>query len=244
MGSSHKNNKNVLDNERNKPWLISKYELANGITQGTLKELTYDQVLGVIGIPVPLLTFEFNNLPPLYITSYNSDITHDNKLFKASADLIKGNRITNTTELHNDGNTFKLSAIRDDILHLVETKEAKGARVVTQAAFIDDVGDVTCVLDIDVGYVDTCELTIEPLRGTLELSLKTNSVFKRLEGVPSTRLAASAQRARFPNDSSLDYITEKYIQAAKEQAEKDAKIKADKEAADANNKKNRSWWKL
>lgn len=243
MGSSHKN-KNVLDNERNKPWLLSKFEIAKGLPKGSVIELTYEQALSVMGLPVPLLTFEFNNLPPLYLTSWHQDITYDNKVFRASADLLKGNKITSTKELVNDGVTYKLSALRDDILHVVETKEAKGAKVITQAAVMDDFGAVACVLDIDVGYVATCELTIDPKRGSMELSLKTDSIYKRLEGINGTRLVSSAQRARYPNDSSFDYITEKYIQAAKEQAEKDAQIKADKLAAEANNRRNRSWWKI
>jgi len=238
MGSSNKN-KNVLNNERNAPWLISRYEKLEGIAAGTLRELTPTQMIKVMGLPTPLLTFEFQTLPTLYLTSWHTDITYDNKVFRASADLIKGEKISNTTELHNDGSSYKLSAIRDDILQILEAKEAKNAKVITQAAIMDDFGDLAFVLDVDIGIVDASTLEIDPTRGLKEITFKTNSIYKRLEGVSGTRLAASAQRAHYPNDSSFDYITDEYIQAAIEQAEKDAQIKA----AEAEARSKKSWWR-
>uniref|UniRef100_UPI004048BB91 hypothetical protein n=1 Tax=Shewanella sp. TaxID=50422 RepID=UPI004048BB91 len=213
MGSSSNKaywrNYQILHNARNAPWLISNYEKATGVERGTITELTPPQILKVMGLPVPLLTFEFTNNTVLNLTSWHSDLIIDGVTYRSSADLIKGDRITNTTELHNDGSSFKLSAIRDEILQILESNSSKNAKIITQAAIINPSGDVEFALAIDVGIVTTSELTLDPRRGSMELSLKTDSIFKRLEGVPGTQLASSAQKAWFPNDTSFDQISSK-----------------------------------
>jgi hypothetical protein len=199
----------ILHNARNLPWLLSNYEQATGMPRGTARDLTPEQIIKVMGLPVPLLTFEFNNIPTLYITSWHDDLTIDGKVFRASADLVKGGKITNTLELHNDGNTFKLSAIRDEMLLILESDNTKNAKVITQAAIIDPNGNVSFVLDVDVGIITTSTFELDPKRGKAEIQLKTDSVYKRLEGVAGTQLASSAQRAWFPEDSSFDQISSK-----------------------------------
>jgi len=199
----------ILHNARNLEWAISAYEKATSAPKGSIRELAPEQLLQVIGLPVPLLTFEFPQLPTLHITTWHSDLTANGHLFRSSADLEKGSAIKSTTDINRDGSSFTLAGIRDDILKILEPNQAKGAKIITQAAIMNPDGEVEFVLDIDIGLIKDVTYTIDPTRGRKDIRLKTDSIYKRLEGIAGTQLISSSQHFWFEGDTSLDHITPK-----------------------------------
>jgi hypothetical protein len=214
MGS-RRHNANVMDNSRNAPWILSAYEEANGQAQGTARNLTPTQMLSVIGLPVPMISFEFTSIAPLYLTTWHTDLEYDGKVFRASADLLKGGRIDSNTELYADGSTYKLSAIRPEIIEILESDDARGTRVVVQAAIMTPSGTIELVLDADVGYISKSTLDVNYESGQLEATFKTDSVYKVYEGTPSNMLLSTAQHFYYPGDTSFDNITAEMIEKNK-----------------------------
>ncbi|MGR6778929.1 hypothetical protein ACU5B6_04770 [Moritella viscosa] len=209
MGSSKKpkdSNYMNMESLRNQPWVRSAYETATNSTLSPDVELTQKQALDVCGQPVVMVEMYFTNHPVLCLTGYALDLRVDRRTYKAEADLEKASSIRSSGEINKDGMSLQLSATRDEIVSILEKKEALNAKVVVYSAILDPDDNVAVMFSVHKGRIKTSKLKDDPIKGIASITIKTISVWADLNKVPGTRSAPAIHKARHPNDTFWDQV--------------------------------------
>lgn len=199
----------LKSNAMNYPYMRTNIALARGddVANVSAENITDSEALEHCGSPVLLLSFYFD-ADELHLTDHALDLVFEGTTYSATGDLLKVQNRKSSTAINAEGCTFTLSGQNSALVSLMPSAEEWLDRdVKMHVAFISDTSEVLSKFDVFEGYMLAPSTKKDPKSGTFTISLKTKSVWDRLDKVPGNLSADAVQQALFPGDRAFEYTS-------------------------------------
>lgn len=196
-------------NAMNYPYMLTKIAVARGDDVANVNEtnITDEEALQHCGSPVLLVSFYFD-ADELHLTDHSLDLEFEGTTFYTTGDLLKVQNRKSGTSINAEGCTFTLSGQNSALVSLMPTaQEWLDRDVKMHVGFISDTSEVLSKFDVFEGYMLAPATKKNPNDGKFTISLKTKSVWDRLDKVPGNLTADAIQQSIFSGDRAFEYTS-------------------------------------